>query len=214
MPKETFFNLPEDKQEKIMRAAINEFIHNGFEKGNVGDIAKSAGVAKGSMYQYFEDKRELFRFTVKWSMELMIKKYSRYISLDGKNINVFDYFLNSSKEIWLQMKDERELVIFIQDVFLGKYGSVAGESADYMMKVSNEYVMQMIRDGQRNGYIRRDIDENILGLFITGVSTTIKEHMMRKARAKGEDIMDEDFENNEMEIKAMLELLKNGMGAK
>lgn len=42
-----------------MRAAIGEFLKHGFEKANVGDIAKNAGVAKGSMCQYFENKKEL-----------------------------------------------------------------------------------------------------------------------------------------------------------
>jgi AcrR family transcriptional regulator len=64
MPKETFFNLNEEKQEKIMRASISEFSRYGFEKGNIGSIAGSAGVAKGSMYQYFQNKRELFLYSV------------------------------------------------------------------------------------------------------------------------------------------------------
>ena len=43
MPKDTFFNLPMEKQEKVMRSAISEIIKYGFEKANVGNIAKSAG---------------------------------------------------------------------------------------------------------------------------------------------------------------------------
>ncbi|WP_312613369.1 helix-turn-helix domain-containing protein [Oscillibacter sp.] len=43
-----------------MRAAIHEFIENGFERAKIADIAQHAGVAKGSIYQYFEDKKELF----------------------------------------------------------------------------------------------------------------------------------------------------------
>jgi hypothetical protein len=42
MPKDTFFNLSFEKQEKVMRAAISEFSIYGFEKGIVGDIAKNA----------------------------------------------------------------------------------------------------------------------------------------------------------------------------
>jgi len=75
MQKDTFFNLSFEKQEKVMRAAISEFSIYGFEKGNVWDIAKNAGVAKGSMYQYFENKRELFLYSVRWSVEFLVKKY-------------------------------------------------------------------------------------------------------------------------------------------
>ena len=213
MPKDTFYNLPFEKQEKVMRSAISEFINQGFEKANVGAIAKNAGVAKGSMYQYFENKRELFLFSVRWSMEFLVKKYDKYITLKDKELSVFDFFYQNSKDMWLQMRDERELVIFIQDVFLGKYNSLSDESMTYMIKLSDEYLLNLIKAGKSNGSIRKDIDDNILSLFITGVSFKIKEYLMKKARNLGEDIVDEDFEVYEKEIKAMIELLKNGMGA-
>ena len=213
MPKDTFYNLPFEKQEKVMRSAISEFINQGFEKANVGAIAKNAGVAKGSMYQYFENKRELFLFSVRWSMEFLVKKYDKYITLKDKELSVFDFFYQNAKDMWLQMRDERELVIFIQDVFLGKYNSLSDESMTYMIKLSDEYLLNLIKAGKNNGSIRKDIDDNILSLFITGVSFKIKEYLMKKARNLGEDIVDEDFEVYEKEIKAMIELLKNGMGA-
>ena len=213
MPKDTFFNLPLEKQENVMRSAINEFIKHGFEKANVGDIAKNAGVAKGSMYQYFENKRELFLFSVKWSMEFLMKKYEKYITMRDKEIGIFDFFYNNAKNIWFQMREERDMVVFIQDVFLGKYNNLTDESMAYMIKLSDEYLLNLIKDGKNNGSIRKDIDDNILSLFITGVSFKIKEYLMKRARSAGEDIIDEDFQVYEKEINAMIELLKNGMGA-
>ncbi|MDP4181181.1 MAG: TetR/AcrR family transcriptional regulator, partial [Bacillota bacterium] len=91
MPKETFFNLDEEKQEKVMRAAINEFSAHGFEKANIGLIAKNAAVAKGSIYQYFENKKELFLFSVKWSTDYLMKKYDIYSSYKNATTDVFDY---------------------------------------------------------------------------------------------------------------------------
>lgn len=212
MPKDTFFNLPLEKQEKVMRSGISEFINHGFEKANVGNIAKNAGVAKGSMYQYFENKRELFIFSVKWSIEFLMKKYDKYITMRDKELSIFDFFYNNAKNMWLQMRDEREIVIFIQDVFLGKYSNLTDESMDYMVKLSDEYLLNLIKDGKNNGSIRKDIDDSILSLFMTGVSFKIKEYLMKKARSLGEDIVDEDFKSYEKEINAMIELLKNGMG--
>lgn len=214
MPKETFFNLNEEKQEKVMRSAISEFLKHGFEKGNIGDIAKNAGVAKGSIYQYFENKRELFLYSVKWSTQLMMKKYSKYMVVTDKDINIFDFLYENSKQLWVQMREEREVIIFIQDVFLGRYTRLTDDSMEYMMKVSDEYILQLIREGKKNGYIRDDIDDNILSLYITGVSMKIKQYMMNKARTAGEDIIDEPFEEHEREIRAMIELIKNGMGGR
>lgn len=211
MPKETFFNLNNEKQEKIMRAAINEFLNHGFENGNIGEIAKTAGVAKGSMYQYFENKRELFLFSIKWSIEFITKKYEKFLSIPTTKVNIFDYLYESSNTIVQQLKEERELVIFIQDIFLGKYKSQMDDSMEYMLKYSEEYTLQIIRHGKENGYIREDIDDQLLCLFVTGVSFKFKEYLMNKARTMGEDIIDEPFAAYEEVTKAMIELMKYGM---
>lgn len=213
MPKETFFNLPIEKQEKVMRSAISEIIKYGFDKANVGNIAKNAGVAKGSLYQYFENKRELFLFSMKWSMEFLVKKYDKYVTLKDKEMDIFEFFYKNSKESMIKMREEREIVIFVQDVFLGKYSSLTDESMEYMIKLSDEYLLNLIKDGKNNGSIRCDIDDKILSLFMTGVSFKIKEYLMNKARSLGEDIVDGGFMEYEKEINDMIDLLKNGMGA-
>lgn len=215
MPKQTFHNLPPEKQEKIMKASISEFVKSGFEKGNVGEIAKSAGVAKGSMYQYFEDKKELFLSTVQWSIRFLMMKYSDKLTTPTEQEgDIFDYLAKNAKDIMLQMREDRELVIFIQDVFLGKYQAYTDESMAYITRMSNEYILKLIQNGKQNGSIRSDIGDHILTLFITGVTYKIKEYIMTQARNQGGDVIDEGYDEYETEINSMIELLKNGMGGK
>jgi AcrR family transcriptional regulator len=61
MPKQTFFNLPQEKRETIMHAAIEEFAEYGLENASTNRIVKNSGIAKGSFYQYFEDKQDVFK---------------------------------------------------------------------------------------------------------------------------------------------------------
>lgn len=210
MPKETFFNLNSDKQEKILRAAVHEFLTLGFEGGKIGNIAKSAGVAKGSMYQYFENKKELFMHTVHWGVNILFTKYGGGALNEG---NIFDYFYRTSRQMVQQLKDERELALFIQDVFLGKH-SMADESMKVMMKAADDYTLKLIREGKKNGSIRPDMDDNILAMFMIGATAKIKEYVLNRAKAEGMDVVDQGIEKFESDISAMLELLKNGMGAK
>ena len=212
MPKETFLNLGEEKQENIMRAAISKFSSLGYEKSNMGDISKTAGVAKGSMYQYFENKKELFLYSIQWCIDLLMKKYNKFIISPDKNINIFDYLYDSSKEIIVQMREEREAVIFIQEVFLGRYKNIMDESMDYILKATDQYVLNFINQGKKNGYIREDIDDKLLCLYITGVSFKFKEYIINRAKSMGQEIIDEPFDEYEEEIKSMIELMKNGMG--
>ena len=60
MPKQTFLNLPEAKQRKIIAAASDEFSAYGLENASTNRIVANSGISKGSFYQYFEDKRDLF----------------------------------------------------------------------------------------------------------------------------------------------------------
>jgi AcrR family transcriptional regulator len=51
---------PEERQEAILRAALEVFSENGFAATRLEDIAYRAGVAKGTLYLYFPDKETLF----------------------------------------------------------------------------------------------------------------------------------------------------------
>lgn len=64
MPKQTYYNLPEDKRERIVDAIRREFARVPAAKVSVNRIVCDAGISRGSFYQYFDDKDDLIRFVV------------------------------------------------------------------------------------------------------------------------------------------------------
>lgn len=64
MPKETFYRLPDEKRERVMAAAEREFLENSFEAASINRIIKEAAIPRGSFYQYFEDKKDIFLYIV------------------------------------------------------------------------------------------------------------------------------------------------------
>lgn len=60
MPKPTFFRLPDEKRQRLMDAAVKEFTRAPFAKASVSNIIQTAGIPRGSFYQYFEDKQDIF----------------------------------------------------------------------------------------------------------------------------------------------------------
>ena len=50
---------PENKRERILRAAIDVFAQSGYFNAKVSEIARAAGVADGTIYLYFENKEDL-----------------------------------------------------------------------------------------------------------------------------------------------------------
>ncbi|MBD8922430.1 TetR/AcrR family transcriptional regulator [bacterium] len=65
MPKETFLKLPNEKKEKIIKAAQKEFERVPIEEASIKNIVEDAEIARGSFYQYFESKEDLLRFYIK-----------------------------------------------------------------------------------------------------------------------------------------------------
>ena len=64
MPKPTFYNLPKDKQSRIIDAAIDEFASVPFDAASVNRIVRASKIAKGSFYQYFENMVDLYEYAV------------------------------------------------------------------------------------------------------------------------------------------------------
>ncbi|MFN8397775.1 MAG: TetR/AcrR family transcriptional regulator [Bacteroidia bacterium] len=59
--KETFKNLPTEKQERILDAFLREFLEKDFEHASLSKVVDLLGIAKGSVYQYFGSKLELYQ---------------------------------------------------------------------------------------------------------------------------------------------------------
>lgn len=61
MCKETFLRLPEEKRARVINAAWDEFTAVSFANASINRVIRAAGIPRGSFYQYFEDKSDLFR---------------------------------------------------------------------------------------------------------------------------------------------------------
>ncbi|MCC7254040.1 TetR/AcrR family transcriptional regulator [Hyphomicrobium sp.] len=53
-----------ERKQAILRAALSVFAERGFESARLDDVAARAGVAKGTLYLYFDDKEKLFEEVV------------------------------------------------------------------------------------------------------------------------------------------------------
>ena len=69
--KPTFDNISSEKKQKILSVSLREFSSKGFESANINTIAKEAGVSVGSMYKYFDSKKDLFLTTVHLGIETL-----------------------------------------------------------------------------------------------------------------------------------------------
>jgi AcrR family transcriptional regulator len=210
LPKRTFNRLDDDKKERVMRAAIEEFQAHGFANAKVEVIAQKAGVAKGSIYQYFDDKKELFLYAVTWALEYFMKMIDRQTPL--KDMDVFEYFLSGSRERFAMVSKEPLLFSFALDFTTNRFGSLAEEINRELKQVGEAYELKLIANGKKRGTVRDDLDDKILLLFFQGVTEKFSLEIIEKAKQSNYELTAEQFCEMENLLKNMVLLLKQGMG--
>ena len=52
--------LKKNRREEILSAAISAFSNKGYHDTSISDIIENAGIARGTFYLYFENKRQIF----------------------------------------------------------------------------------------------------------------------------------------------------------
>lgn len=63
----------EARPAEIIDAAMDVFAQNGFAAAKLGDVAKRAGIVKGTLYRYFDTKEELFRAVVQHAVAVNLQ---------------------------------------------------------------------------------------------------------------------------------------------
>jgi AcrR family transcriptional regulator len=69
MVRPRFAKLPPAQQQAILGAALDEFAAYGFYDASLNRVIEAAGISKGSMYYYFDDKEDLFAHVVRVEFE-------------------------------------------------------------------------------------------------------------------------------------------------
>lgn len=62
MPKDTFNKLNKEKRQLIIEAFYKEFTLNTFDDASITRVVRSLGISKGSVYQYFDNKLDLYLY--------------------------------------------------------------------------------------------------------------------------------------------------------
>jgi AcrR family transcriptional regulator len=91
MAKKTFHHLSEDKKSRFLQVSLSEFADRTYDSASVTGIVKELEIAKGSVYQYFQNKKDLWLF-LKTHSEKKRLSYTKECSRSSFS-NFWDYYL-------------------------------------------------------------------------------------------------------------------------
>lgn len=150
----------------ILEAALKVFKQHGFYEAKISDIASEAGIGKGTVYEYFENKKQLFERTIIYMTEEYIKDIEKIIKKEKEvkqKLILLAQYHGSFMEKNLQTGES-----------IIANSRISQEMIHKIMELKNkfyEFMENLIEEGIYNGELREDLDKKIMLLTICGAIT-------------------------------------------
>ncbi|XMB85322.1 TetR/AcrR family transcriptional regulator [Mycoplasmatota bacterium WC44] len=171
IPTKTYFKLNEEKQRRIFDAAVDEFAENDYDHAMISNIIKHASIPRGSFYQYFDDKLDLYKYIMEKAGEEKLK-YMTEIIANPHEVP----FLTLFEELYkLGLKfavDNPKFVKIMSHLIRTKgpiYDLVMADSIDKAISFYSE----LIDLDKKRGRIRDDINTKVLAKLITNMTINV-----------------------------------------
>ncbi len=176
MPNQAFFNLPEDRRKLIISVALDEFSSADYDTASINQICRKSNIAKGSFYQYFKDKLDLYVYTMTLAIE--------------KKVSFFTKVLDQFAVMTLQ---EQIRLLFIKGIeFAEEYPQYAALGERFSIeknttarsavmqegeKQSEQLFVQMIDYAKSNGQVSSDVDTIALSMLLQSLNRAVSEYL-------------------------------------
>ena len=162
----------EEKRIEILQAAVKVFSEAGFEGAKIEDIAKEAGIGKGTVYEYFDSKttlfQEMFRYTVEKYREGQMQALAQGDDFREKLINFSKYHADYLRE-HLDVVNTSALSL-----------SLSEELRSQLMRewtLITRTLEDMVQEAIQNGELRANVDKEMAAACIMG---SIKHYIAKK----------------------------------
>jgi len=175
MPRQTFLNLPEEKRLNIINISLKEFANNSYDKASLSQIVHNAGIAKGSMYQYFADKQELYTYLVHFTSERKLSYVSAALP-SGQD----DFFQLYKDIIFTAARFDLEYPLYSSFLYsVGKDTHNRALSKE-IMQSSVTFMKSLLSDARAKGQIREGVNLDLASFLISYLSVDVGEYISEK----------------------------------
>lgn len=133
---EKFFELPEEKQLRIINGGFEVFSQSEYKKASTEDIAAKAGISKGLLFYYFHDKKSLYLFLYDYAEKLLTESVidTRYFEIT----DVFELFEYAAARKYAILQKSPYVMDFIMRAFNTQKEAVSDDLNDRFLKKTAE----------------------------------------------------------------------------
>jgi AcrR family transcriptional regulator len=144
----------EARPQELLEAALNLFVERGYAATRLDDVARQAGVSKGTLYLYFTNKEELFKAVVRENLFPALTEAEEIIGhYEGTSAELFREFILK----WWEKIGDTKLsgITKLMMAESGNFPEVTQFYHDEVIVRSNAIIIQMLERGIARGEFRR-----------------------------------------------------------
>ncbi len=181
MPSTRYKRMDPETQRRILEAARAEFVEHGYEASSINRIIQAAGINKGSLYYYFEDKADLFVRVIQDAQESMIRAIA---DLDLDQImrhppqDFWGYLESASFQKIAFARQHPELTRLTTDFMRQASKPGAPSRFTTFMKQTLSQWSALLQMGQAQGAVRDDLPLDVLMNLTMAVSEIMNRPLM------------------------------------
>lgn len=172
LPNKTFFNLPQERQEEIIRVSIREFANHDFDSASLNRIINNLEVAKGSFYRYFDNKTDLYIFLIDYT----IKKQLDYITDFEAEEEHLDSIAIAKKLVLHVLQFGFMYYNYANFLF---HACKSEQFKSYLPMRRKEFI-DIVDVFQNKKMIRKDLNKSILIFYIFRNMTLLRDFIIEK----------------------------------
>ena len=211
VPRETFKNLENDKQQRILDTAVDEFASHGFRQASVNRMVQKLGIAKGSIFQYFGTKEGLFHVVFDHAVEL-IRRSLRQVKQQTAETDFFER-IRQSLVAGVQFIDRHPRIyrIYLKMVFQEDF-PLRAEFLQQVHLFSAEYLRPLVESGIAGGELRSDLNIDAAVFFLDALLDRFLQAYCVSFLDAGSGLYQAPKHEMERRVDEFVQLIKNGMG--
>jgi len=199
-----FLALEQEKQDRILNAAMKEFAQNGYKNTSTNNIVKQAGISKGLLFHYFTNKKELFLTLYDYFVDLFLKDMQKKIDWEDKDIFSRNRQIASLKiKLFHQYPD---IFNFLNTAITENAQEIKHDLESRKEKLINHNYREMLQDIDKSKF-KDDLDVSriieIIGWSMEGFS------YKQQAKFRGLSLDEIDLEETLQELDRYIEVLKH-----
>lgn len=130
---ETFYSLNEDKQGRILNAAMQVFSKYPYNKASTDDIAALAGISKGALFYHFKNKKDLYCFLYEYCCRKIYEKLNELHVIEER-----DFFSQNMKAV------EARVCTMIEYPYIIEFGLRAYYETDKVVENDIKFINKTI----------------------------------------------------------------------